>query len=369
MPNDLQNFSYQAVAQGLETLKGALALPQLCNYIYDPLKPNTQASVKIPSVKAGTVRSVQPSVTPQTPQESRTGAQYLDVTTWKEAEFYVTDDEWETVSDNWLMLQMKQKVIDLATFVNADIIDQAYRSFYATAGTVGTPLFTADAVPAINAAEVLTRQFTPTDDRVFVMDTGSYYRATGLQQFAYLNQSGEAEVMRDATVPKRYGFNWLYDQQMGNHVTGAAAGYQTGANAAGLNSIVIQTGAGAWVSGDIIIINGQNYVVQSGTTTSLNIMPALRAATTAGTVITKLATHGVNMAFQKEAIAFATRPLPAADALHNRLGKQVYDLEDPSTGLSLRVVWSSQNNQTQCSMQILYGIKVVRPEFGCRVIY
>lgn len=369
MPNDLQAFSYQMLAKGLKVLSPRLALARQCNYIYDPLQPGTQSSVKIPSVRAGTVRSVVPSVTPQTPQESKTTTQYLDVTSWKEAEFYVPDDEWETVSDNWLMLQMKQKVIDLATFVNADIIDKAYRSFYSTAGTAGTPLFTADVVPAINAAEVLTRNLTPVEDRVFVMDTGSYYRATGLQQFAYLNQSGEAEVMRDATIPKRYGFNWLYDQQMSGHVSGTAAGYQTGVNAAGTNSLVVQTGTGAWVSGDIITIAGNNYVVESGTTTLLTINPALKAATAAGVAITKLASHGVNLAFNREAIAFATRPLPSADSLHNQLGKKVYQLPDPESGLSLRCVWSSQNNQTQCSLQILYGVKVVRPEFGCRVIY
>lgn len=369
MPNDLQAFSYQVLAKGLKTMAPRMALIRQCNYIYDPLASNTQPSVKIPSTRAGIVRSVVPSVTPQTPQDTVTDVQYLDVTTWKEREFYVRDDEWETVSDNYLAGEVDQAVIDLCTFVNADVIDRAYRSFNASVGTPGTPLFTSAVTPSINAAKVLTQNLAPIEDRSFVMDTGSYYDATGLQQFAYLNQSGEAEIMRDATIPRRYGFAWMYDQQMGGHVTGTAAGYQTGVNAAGLRTIVIQTGTGTWVTGDLVTINGFQYVVESGTLTSLIISPALKAATTAGLTITKLASHGVNLAFNREAIAFATRPLSSADTLHNSLGKKVYQMTDPRSGLSLRVVWSSQNNQVQCAMQTLYGVKVVRPEFGVRVIY
>jgi hypothetical protein len=49
-------------------------------------------------------------------------------------------------------------------------------------------------------------------------------------------------------------------------------------------------------------------------------------------------------------------------------GRIVQDLSDPISGLSLRLVLTNQYNQINWEYQILYGMKVVRPEFGVRIL-
>lgn len=370
MPNDLVAFSYQMLAQGLQVLSPRLALVQKLNFVYDPIPSGVQAQIKIPFTKPGTVSNVVPSVTPPAPQDALTDAIYIAPDRWKRAEFRVQDDELATVSDDWMMKQTRQKVVDLATFVNADVVDSCYRKFYRTAGTIGTRLFSANAQPSIDAARILTEQLAPMDQRSIVMSPTSYYDAVALPQFQNFYQSNQSGVQAEAELPRRFGFDWIYDQQMAGHVTGAATGYQTGVNAAGLNSIVIQTGTGAWVVGDVVTIAGNSYAVQAGsTTTQLNIIPALKAATAAGVAITKLGSHSHDLAFHQDAVAFVTRPFSDADNYHNKLGKIVTSITDPVSKLSLRLIISSQNNQTQFEFQTFYGLGVIRPEFGVRLIY
>lgn len=370
MPNDLQAFSYQVLAKGLTVLSPKLRMIQSLNHVYDPIPQGTQAQIKIPFTKPGTVSNVVPSVTPPAPQDVATDAIYIAPDRWKRAEFRLTDDENAAIADEFLMLQLMQKVVDLATFVNADIIDGCYRKFYRTAGTIGTPLFGVDAKPSIAAARVLAEQLAPENDRLMILSPASYYDAVGLPQFQNMYQSNAPGVQAEAEIPRRFGFEWFYDQQMAGHVTGTAASFVTGVNAAGLNSIVISGGTGLWVAGDIVTIAGSTYAVQAGsTTTNLNIIPALKAATAAGVAITKLASHSHDLAIQKDAIAFVTRPFSDADTLHNQLGKKVYSMTDPVSKLSLRMVISSQNNQVQYELQTFYGYGVIRPEFGVRLIY
>jgi P22 coat protein - gene protein 5 len=370
MPNDLQAFSYQMLAKGLQVLSPRLALVQKLNFVYDPIPQGVQAQIKIPFTKPGTVSNVAPSVTAPAPQDAMTDAIYIAPDRWKRAEFYVKDDELATVSDEWMMLQMRQKVVDLATFVNADVVDGCYRKFYRTAGTVGTPLFSASAAPSITAARILAEQLAPPEDRSIVLSPASYYDAVGLPQFQNMYQSNQPGVQAEAEIPRRFGFDWLYDQQMAGHITGAAAGYVTGVNAVGAATIAISGGSGAWVEGDIVTIAGSSYAVRAGsTTTQLNIIPALKTATAAGVAITKMASHSHDLAFQRQAVAFVTRPFSDADNYHNKLGKIVTSLTDPVSKLSLRLVISSQNNQTQFEFQTFYGFGVIRPEFGVRLVY
>ena len=73
--------------------------------------------------------------------------------------------------------------------------------------------------------------------------------------------------------------------------------------------------------------------------------------------------HKVNLAFQRDAIAFVNRPLADIQGLGNIITSNT----DPVSGLSLRLEISRQHKQTKWAFDILFGGKVIRPECAVRV--
>ena len=200
----------------------------------------------------------------------------------------------------------------IANDVNATLLGLG-RKFYGMVGTPGTTPFST-VVDATNARKVLNSQLAPVNDRRIV-----------------LNPEAGAQVVSLAKAT----------------------------NAAGLKE------------GDILTIAGdaQTYVVTEAVSlavgnTAVKIYPGLARLTTGSEAVTVSGSHVMNLAFHRDAIAFATRPLmdPA-----NGLGNLIQSAVDPVSGLSLRLEVSREHKRTRFSYDILYGADVVRRELGCRI--
>ncbi|WP_418715357.1 P22 phage major capsid protein family protein [Bilophila wadsworthia] len=184
------------------------------------------------------------------------------------------------------------------------------RKFYGMVGTPGTTPFST-VVDATNARKVLNRQLAPVNDRRIVLDPDAEAAALGLSGFADVSKSGDARPIIDGTIGRKYGFDWAMDQQVPS-----------------FEASVMTEGA--------LTVNGANE---------------------AGAQV-------VSLAFHRDAIAFATRPLMDSA---NGLGNLTQSAVDPVSGLSLRLEVSREHKRTRFSYDILYGADVVRRELGCRI--
>ena len=200
----------------------------------------------------------------------------------------------------------------IANDVNATLLGLG-RKFYGMVGTPGTTPFST-VVDATNARKVLNSQLAPVNDRRIV-----------------LNPEAGAQVVSLAKAT----------------------------NAAGLKE------------GDILTIAGdaQTYVVTEAVSlavgnTAVKIYPGLARLTTGSEAVTVSGSHVMNLAFHRDAIAFATRPLMDSA---NGLGNLIQSAVDPVSGLSLRLEVSREHKRTRFSYDILYGADVVRRELGCRI--
>ena len=190
-------------------------------------------------------------------------------------------------------------------------------------------------------------------------------------------------MITDGLLGRKLGFDWYQDQQVPTHTagtitTGLIAKAAT-AVAAGLKTIVAttaaSTGACALLEGDIILIAGdaQPYVLtadateaSASTDVTLNFEPGLRYALVGSEAVTVKATHVVNLAFQRGAFAFASRPL---DDIGQDIGLVLASetMTDPITGLSMRLEVTRQYKQTLWALDMLYGGKCIRPELATRL--
>jgi len=307
--NDLSKVVDKLLAQGLLALRGTCVMPRLVNSDYSNLAAQQGASIDVPIPSAIKAQAVTPGATSQDTGDISPVSATIKLDRWMEAPFYLTDKDLMEANRGVIPMQASEAVKAIANDVNATLLGLG-RKFYGMVGTPGTTPFST-VVDATNARKVLNRQLAPVNDRRIVLDPDAEAAALGLSGFADVSKSGDARPIIDGTIGRKYGFDWAMDQQVPS-----------------FEASVMTEGA--------LTVNGANE---------------------AGAQV-------VSLAFHRDAIAFATRPLMDSA---NGLGNLIQSAVDPVSGLSLRLEVSREHKRTRFSYDILYGADVVRRELGCRI--
>lgn len=307
--NDLSKVVDKLLAQGLLALRGTCVMPRLVNSDYSNLAAQQGASIDVPIPSAIKAQAVTPGATSQDTGDISPVSATIKLDRWMEAPFYLTDKDLMEANRGVIPMQASEAVKAIANDVNATLLGLG-RKFYGMVGTPGTTPFST-VVDATNARKVLNRQLAPVNDRRIVLDPDAEAAALGLSGFADVSKSGDARPIIDGTIGRKYGFDWAMDQQVPT-----------------FEASVMTEGA--------LTVNGANE---------------------AGAQV-------VSLAFHRDAIAFATRPLMDSA---NGLGNLTQSAVDPVSGLSLRLEVSREHKRTRFSYDILYGADVVRRELGCRI--
>ncbi len=172
----------------------------------------------------------------------------------------------------------------------------------------------------------------------------------------------------DGQLGHTRGFDWFYDQDIPDHTSGTFNGSEqtAAAGSIGDTSIAIDTGSGTVVVGDVFEFAGhdQQYVataaVASTASGTLSFSPALVAAVADNEGVTLVASHAVNLAFHRDAFAFATVRLERRD--------NVTQLFDEVTGVVLRLEKIHGYKADMWELDVLYGSEAIRPEMAVRVM-
>ena len=307
--NELSKVVDKLLAQGLLALRGTCVMPRLVNSDYSNLAAQQGASIDVPIPSAIKAQAVTPGATSQDTGDISPVSATIKLDRWMEAPFYLTDKDLMEANRGVIPMQASEAVKAIANDVNATLLGLG-RKFYGMVGTPGTTPFST-VVDATNARKVLNRQLAPVNDRRIVLDPDAEAAALGLSGFADVSKSGDARPIIDGTIGRKYGFDWAMDQQVPS-----------------FEASVMTEGA--------LTVNGANE---------------------AGAQV-------VSLAFHRDAIAFATRPLMDSA---NGLGNLTQSAVDPVSGLSLRLEVSREHKRTRFSYDILYGADVVRRELGCRI--
>ena len=307
--NDLSKVVDKLLAQGLLALRGTCVMPRLVNSDYSNFAAQQGASIDVPIPSAIKAQAVTPGATSQDTGDISPVSATIKLDRWMEAPFYLTDKDLMEANRGVIPMQASEAVKAIANDVNATLLGLG-RKFYGIVGTPGTTPFST-VVDATNARKVLNRQLAPVNDRRIVLDPDAEAAALGLSGFADVSKSGDARPIIDGTIGRKYGFDWAMDQQVPT-----------------FEASVMTEGA--------LTVNGANE---------------------AGAQV-------VSLAFHRDAIAFATRPLMDSA---NGLGNLTQSAVDPVSGLSLRLEVSREHKRTRFSYDILYGADVVRRELGCRI--
>ncbi len=382
MANDLSNVIPQILAQGLMALRGATIMPRLVNTDYANEAKQKGDTIDVPIPSAIAVQAVAPASTPQsTPDTTPTKVQ-IPLDKWYEAPFQLSDKDMAEAVRGVIPMQVSEAVKALGNQVNSDLF-ALYKGVGGYAGTAGTtPFGTAnDISDATNLRKVLNVQLAPLSPRRAVVDPDAEANALGQRAFQDASWRSDASGLIEGQIGRKMGFDWFMDQSVPSHTagtitTGLVAKASTSV-AAGLKTFVAttaaSTGACALKEGDVIAIAGhtKTYALtadatqaSAATDVTLTISSGLEQALVGSEAITVKASHTVNLGFHRDAFALAVRPLEAEG---NGLGNLIQSAVDPVSGLALRLEVSREHKRTRWSFDILYGVKLVRPDLAARL--
>lgn len=382
MSNSLTTVLPKILARGLLALREQAVMPRLVNADYSAEAARKGDTIDVPLPSAIAASDVTPSNTPPTASDSTISQVQIALSNWKKAGFHLSDKEVMEIDRNetFVPMQMSEAVRALANAVNASVHAE-YAGVHGYIGTAGTTPFASDVSDATEARKLLNKQLAPRGERRAVLDFDAEANALALAQFSDAEKVGSAEVKIEGEIGRKFGIDWFADDGVPTHTSGTASDSGTytittaAAGTAGDTAVTIKSDVGTptLVAGDVLSFAGhaQTYVVTAGATlgvtgVAVSVSPSLAANVANAAAVDVRASHIVNLAFHRDAFALAMRPLTAGTA-DLSLGNQILSMTDAQTGLSLRLEVSRQYKQTVWEFDVLWGVKLVRPELAVRI--
>jgi hypothetical protein len=284
----------------------------------------------------------------------------------------------------------------LAANIEADALNM-YKDVYNSVGTAGT--VPADLLTYLTAKQKLDENLAPMDKNrtIHTLPNASVKLVDALKGL-FQDSSAISEQYREGKMGRTAGFDFYQNTLLPTHTLGNKVSSVT-VNGASQTGSTLNIGgvanADTFKQGTVFTIAGvyqvhpeskaaysslQQFVVTADatmttTTGSITIAPAMvatgalqniNATAASGAAITIVGSastsYGQNLAFHKDAFAFATADLLMPKGV-DFAAREVYD------GVSMRIVrmYDITNDNFPCRLDVLYGYKAIRPQLACRI--
>lgn len=359
----------------LSVLRESCVMPALVSQDFknEAASKNTTIRIKSPQ-NMGTAGNFDPAVGSSSTDFDDP---YVDITLaeWKYKQFEMSDKE---VLENVLEKGALPGAMDSAIKSIANAVDTSIINLYTgITNYYGAPTTTPSAsADIIGVRKVLETNLCPPDNRRLVFDVNA--EAAMLDLYEKANEFGSTEALRNASLGRLFGFETYKDQLITGHTKGTlAANANIAAKAIysiGTTSIILDDSGGGSLTGTLL--KGDKFTFAGDTTVyhvtanataaaneiAIVISPGLVKATADGTVVTLKTGWIPNLAFHRDAIALAMRPI--ADAEMGSESSLISTMVDPVSGLPMRLeTWRAPKYATRYwRFDVLYGVKIIRPE-------
>lgn len=330
-----------------------------------------------------------------TPQDTTELTTALVVGTQKHVPVQFYSSELSLSLDDFSSRILKPAMSVLASTIAADVAlacAQGFTNYVGTPGTTPSSFLT-----YAQAGERLDWQTAPRDGNRCVVLTPTAMAATADAQKGLFHSAAQIEEgFEEGMLERMTGFNFMMDQSLPSIAHGAGASYQTNTPTftSGSTTLAVDVGTGALTAGQQFTIAGV-YEVNPDTKSSTGILKVFTVASnyaggggnislsqpiytsgayqnvsaappdnTALTLVGSASTSYVrSLALHRDAMVLATADLEIPKGVDMAYRASM-------DGLSLRFVraFDVTNDNFIGRFDILYGTKVVRPEWGC-VIY
>lgn len=222
-----------------------------------------------------------------------------------------------------------------------------------------------------DARRVLEDNGAPTSNLQLVAGSAAISNIRGKQSVLFkANEAGTTELLREGVIGRIEGFNLHNSAGVKRVTASAASGYLVnGAKKEGDVIIAVDTGAGAFKSGDVVTFDGDDhqYVVAASTVSTITLAaPGLRQDLPDDAEITALGAYTANMAFDRNAFLLASRTPAMPEGGDN--ADDVMNVTDPVSGITFQVALYRQYRQVRYEVGLAWGVAPVKPAHSCIIL-
>lgn len=247
-----------------------------------------------------------------------------------------------------------------------------HTSFSRAYGTAGTTPFASTLADSAQIKKILDDNGAPAMERTLVIDTTAGANLRTLAQLTQVNTSGTDSTLRNGVLLPIHGIDVRESGQILTSTAGTGSSATTDNAGYSIGDTVITlavAGTGTIVAGDVITFAGDTnkYVVASGDADVSNggtitlAAPGLRKAIAASTTaITVVAAAARNMAFSRNAILLAARPVATPSDGDAAVDRMI--VVDPVSGFPIEFAYYKGYHMNRWEASMAWGASVVKPE-------
>jgi len=330
-------------------------------------------TISWPVVGQGAVGTLTPAAYGPSPSDMTVAAPTMTLSHMRDYPFYLTGEELlglknggndQTIVQN----QFYQAFRSLVNEIEAALVVAAYQGASRAYGTAGTLPFATvgDFTDVAQTRKILADNGAPMSDMHLVLSTAAAAKLRGTQSLLLkVNESGTDAMLRQGALGQVEGFSLHESGQVTAITKGTGTSYVTnGSTAPGVAAIVLQTGSGTVLAGDVVTFAADavnKYVVNVGVaapgTITLGLPGALVTIATSNAM-----TNGNNFtplcAFDRNALLLAART-PAMPPMGDA-ADDVIVVQDPLSNLAFQIAMYKQYRRVAYDVAILWGVAAVK---------
>lgn len=332
-------------------------------------------TITYPIVPAATTGDITPGTTPPDDGDQTIGGGSLTISKSKYSPVRWQGEEAKALGNNGLYNpilrdQFAQSMRALVNLVEADLWAAAYKGASRAVGTAATtPFGTAnDLTDGAYVRQVLEDNGCPTADIHLVLGSAAMANIRGKQSVLFkVNESGTAELLRNGTIGELQGFQLHNSSAVKSRTKGTGANYVTnGSTAVGVRDVVLQTGTGTVLAGDVVTFAADTtnkYVVNVGVAAPGTITlgaPGAKVVIATSNALTVGGDYTPNVAFARSAVHLVTRAPAMPEGGDS--ADDVMTVVDPVSGLAFQIALYRQYRRVKYEVGLAWGCGAVKSE-------
>jgi len=370
-PNTLTVLIPTIIAAMQRVLRNQGALANLA--VRDPSSDaaGLNQSIDLPASAVQAAYDVEPGATPPSLVGTTPTKKTLTIEKYRGTRFSLTGEDWKAIANrgpDFRLMQVDECISTLIDEVCAYIWGKYdLQSGYAV-GSAGSNPFASNPDILMDGWQTLSEAKCPNMGRIGCVGPSEWAAGGKLDQFQKTLEAPPGTSFANAAFGMLGNFAMTWDQQISRHATvGTAANYVLdGAQAKGAKSILLKTGTGTLLAGDVVTIGNFKYVVTSLTGFALVLNSGLLEAAADGATVTINAAHRSNLLVHPDAMVLAIRP--PSEAPEGDAATAVAVIRDPVTGIALRLAHYKGYHAGQWELSLVYGAVVRRPELAVKLL-
>ncbi len=341
-------------------------------------RASKDTAVKIPVAPAANVEDISPSMTLSEPTDQTIPVTEMKITKVRRAEFGYSGEEQAQLRESGTIStlqadQIYQGMRSLVNEIEIDLAKEAALESCRATGTAGTTPFASNVSDSAKARRILDENGAPLTNRQMGIDTATGAAMRSLNQLNFVNQAGDASLLRQGVLGDIHGAMYRETGNGYNHTKGTGTGKvinKSGGYPVGTTTFVVDGGSGTIVKGDVVTFGTDTtkYVVGTAlanNTFSINA-PGLVKAIADNATVTIGDNYSANVNYASSSLVLATR-LPfrpeGGDA-----ARDFVSIQDPRTGLAFDLSTYAGDHKLAYYVGIAWGVKGIKPEHSALLL-